>query len=466
VVPTVQGERNTALASHIAESGWVYDAVAMAVCRVAAENGQTLAVNKSAVAHWVAGRNAPQPATALFLAEALSRRLGRSVLLADVGLVDQTAVPESVDVWETDTLAALTDLGGIDASMRRRLFLGGAAAYTVAALVVPGADWWREMAERGAGRTALGARLVDLTDVQAVREMTAMFSKLDQHYGGGHGRMALVQYLTLEVPGFLRGCYADDAVRREMFTAASELAYVCGWMAFDNAEQRTAQQWFEIATKLAAEADDAPMAGHILRAMAHQAVDLGHYGPGLELAAASVEGNRYALASPRERALLGVVHARALANTGQRRAAAQALIRAEDDLAAAAHGDDEPPRVFFFSEASLAHETGRTLWDIGDLDGASTQLTRSVRKRQATTFTRTHAVTLGYLGALEAQGGNLEKACATWNQALDAMDGVRSGRTTKAAADMRLALSPFRRKGIAAVTKVDTRAAAYLMAVA
>ena len=36
-----------------------------------------------------------------------------------------------------------------------------------------------------------------------------------------------------------------------------------------------------------------------------------------------------------------------------------------------------------------------------------------------------------YPGALEAQAGNLEKACATWNQALDAMDGVRSGRTPR-----------------------------------
>lgn len=61
-----------------------------------------------------------------------------------------------------------------------------------------------------------------------------------------------------------------------MFTAASELACLSGWMAFENADHADAQEVFTAAVKLAAEADDPPMAGHVLRAMAHQAVDLGH----------------------------------------------------------------------------------------------------------------------------------------------------------------------------------------------
>ena len=66
-----------------------------------------------------------------------------------------------------------------------------------------------------------------------------------------------------------------------MFSAASELAYLSGWMAFDNAEHSIAQHYFSVAVKLAAEADDPPMAGHVLRAMAHQAVDLGHFPTGV-----------------------------------------------------------------------------------------------------------------------------------------------------------------------------------------
>lgn len=213
-------------------------------------------------------------------------------------------------------------------------------------------------------------------------------------------------------------------------------------MAFDGGQHATAQRYFAEAVKLAAEAGDPPMAAHVLRAMAHQAIDLGHHQQALNLAAASVDGDRYTLASPRERALLGVVHARSLAAAGRKNAAAKALLRAEDDLSAASDDIAEPDRVFFFGEASLAHETACALRDIGDLDGSVREFHHSVRTRKATKFTRTHAVTLGYLGSVYAQMNNIDRACATWSQALDAMDGVRSGRTRQAAADMRTLLSP------------------------
>jgi tetratricopeptide (TPR) repeat protein len=332
----------------------------------------------------------------------------------------------------------------------------------VATLALTGEEWWAQMADLGRARGTAAGRRVGRGDVAAVRDMTSMFSRIDQRHGGGHARAAVVRYLTSDVAGYLRGRFPDDLVRRDMFTAASELAYLSGWMAFDNAEHAAAQEFFTVAVKLAAEADDPPMAGHVLRAMAHQAVDLGHARQALELAAASIDGQRYTLAAHRERALLGVVHARALAAAGEKRAAAAALNRAEGDLAAAEPGDEEPSRVFFFSEASLAHETACTLRDTGDLTGAVRQFRRSVRTRKAATFTRTHAVTLGYLGAVQARQGNIEEACGTWSRALDAMDGVRSGRTRQVAAGMRAILSPIQRRGIRAVADVDARAASYL----
>jgi tetratricopeptide (TPR) repeat protein len=331
---------------------------------------------------------------------------------------------------------------------------------------MPDQQWWAAMAERGTNRAAPGGRLVGRADVAAVRQMTTLFSEMDQRHGGGHGRTAVAQYLAVDVVGFLRGRYLDDRVRKDMFSAASELAYVCGWMAFDNAEHGTAQHWFAEAIKLAAEADDLPMAAHVLRAMAHQAIDLRHFDKGLEFAAGSMDGDHYRLAAPRERALLGVVYAKALANAGDTRASAAALLRAEDDLAAAGPGDEEPSRVFFFGEASLAHETACTLRDSGDVDGAVREFRRSVRTRKTSAFTRTHAVTLGYLGSLHASAGNVEEACGIWGRALDAMDGVHSGRTRKVAEDMRSALTPFRRRGIKAVIDIDARAGAYLKTVA
>ncbi|MGW4770537.1 hypothetical protein ACWEO2_21145 [Nocardia sp. NPDC004278] len=44
-----------------------------------------------------------------------------------------------------------------------------------------------------------------------------------------------------------------------------------------------------------------------------------------------------------------------------------------------------PARVFFFSEASLAHETACALRDSGDMAVAAEQFQLSARKRKATT---------------------------------------------------------------------------------
>jgi transcriptional regulator with XRE-family HTH domain len=393
------------------------------------------------------------------LCEALSRRLGRTVTLDELGLTVQLLFSRAALDWRADTLLALTDLGKVDLDMERRRVLA-ATAYSVAALAVPDEQWWREMAARGTARATASVRRVGRGDLEGVREMASIFSRVDQRRGGGHARMALVQYLSSDVASYMRGSYADERVRRDMFSAASELAYLSGWMAFDNAEHSIAQHYFLIAVKLAAEADDPPMAGHVLRAMAHQAVDLGHVQQGLELAAASMEGKRYRMASPRERALFGVVYARTLGAAGQKPAAAGALITAQDDLACANTGDDEPSRVFFFGEASLAHETACTLRDIGDLCGALTEFRRSARTRKATTFTRTHVVTLGYLGAVHARQGEIDEACSTWSTALDAMDGIHSARARQTVVDMRAALAAFRHRGVPAIVELD--ACAYL----
>lgn len=115
-----------------------------------------------------------------------------------------------------------------------------------------------------------------------------------------------------------------------------------------------------------------------------------------------------------------------------------------------------------FQCTTLAHETACLLRDIGDLDGSRRAFRRSVRTRKVDTFSRAHAVTLGYLCAVQAHQGSVEEACATWSQTLDAMDGVQSGRARDTMGDMRRVLSPFRKRGISAVTELDERARRFL----
>ncbi|MEV0217612.1 hypothetical protein [Micromonospora sp. NPDC050695] len=284
----------------IAEAGMSHAEVARALVRVAQESNvdELTGVGRSHVSHWIAGSK-PSGRAPVLLCEALSRKLGRALTLEDIGLPTPLLSSSDMLGWRVDTLAALTELGRV-------------ASMTV-----------------GKG------------DVDAVQDMVSLFSRVDQRRGGGHARSAVVQYLSSDVASYLCGRYVDEKLRRDMFSAASELSYLAGWMAFDNGEHNVAQHYFTVAVKLAAEADNPAMAGHVLRAMAHQAIDLGHHKHALDLANASVHGDRYETAAPRERALIGVVHARALAVNGETQSSARALLRAEDDLAAA-QGDDEP----------------------------------------------------------------------------------------------------------------------------
>jgi transcriptional regulator with XRE-family HTH domain len=404
---------------------------------------------------------APGASTGAETADARPATPGGKVHRADLPDPGSGAFLESPQ-WCTDALADLADIGRSDlhAGPQRRRILAG-AVYSTASAALPDAAWWQSQASPPPGPSS-GRRRANADDVFAVQQLVVAFSRIDQRLGGGHGRKALAQYLHGDAAALLGGGFATERVRRDMFTAVGELTYLSGWMAFDNSEHAHAQRYFRLALKLAARAGNSPLAGHIIRAMAHQAMDVDRPAVGLKLSAASIEGMRYLSAAPRERALLGVVHARALAVTGQKQAAAKALLKAEDDLASAVDGA-EPHRASFFAEASLAHETGRTLQACGDVENAIGHFQRSVRTR-APAYRRTHAVTLGYLGAAHVAAGNIEEACSTWSQALDVIEdgAIYSARARQSIADMRRLVAPLQGRKIPVVAEIDERAARYL----
>ena len=83
--------RNAKLAVVIAETGWSHAQVANAFVRVASENGarEFARVGRSHASHWVGGSR-PSGWAPVVLCEALSRRLGRTVTLDEVGLTVQS----------------------------------------------------------------------------------------------------------------------------------------------------------------------------------------------------------------------------------------------------------------------------------------------------------------------------------------------------------------------------------------
>lgn len=82
----------------------------------------------------------------------------------------------------------------------------GYTAAISASVLLPG--WF----DRAASQWAAGVRRVGRTDVSAVRDVMGLFSQIDQKLGGGHGRAAVIQYLTNEVASYLNGTFSSDSV--------------------------------------------------------------------------------------------------------------------------------------------------------------------------------------------------------------------------------------------------------------
>ncbi|MGW2695657.1 Tat pathway signal protein [Streptomyces sp. NPDC001296] len=458
-------ERNESLAGLLREAGWSQQQAAAAFVRVAAECGaqELLGTGRSHVSMWVQGTR-PSGQAPNILCETLSRRLGRRITLGDIGLEDERTGPdERGSDWSVNPLITLAELGSDDLDMHRRKLLA-TTAYSAASLALPPTSWWTTAPHTAQQRPAFSSRWVTPVDLVDLREVTAFYSARDQQRGGASGRSALAGHLRDDAEPLLGSRFATDQLRRETYSAVAEMTYLAGWMAFDASQHRTAQRYLTLAARIAAEAGDGPLSGHILRALAHQAVDLGHPHRARELAEASMERSRYGQATFREKALLGVVHARALAASGDHTGTLAAISRAERDLSRADH-EDAPSRVTFFQEASLAHETACALRDLGQPLDAEFHFQRSVATRRRQQYARTHSVTLGYLGAVQVQQGRLDEACATWNQALDAMTGVHSGRARDVIVRMQRDLSPVRQRGGRHVAELGRRARDMLSAI-
>ena len=116
-----------------------------------------------------------------------------------------------------------------------------------------------------------------MSDVERFRATVDMFTKLDDRYGGGHARQALIQYLCTDADRMLNGRYSE-AIGRELFTAVGEATRLAAWMSYDSAPASAlAQGYFVQALALAQAGNDRLLGASILDAMSHQATFQGRF---------------------------------------------------------------------------------------------------------------------------------------------------------------------------------------------
>ncbi len=278
-------------------------------------------------------------------------------------------------------------------------------------------------------------------DIAALRSVAELFRTLDQAYGGGHARQALVRYLENELEPMLRGAYGEQTGRK-LFSAAADLTRLAGWTAYDIAAHGLAQRYFVQALRLAQAAGDRSYGAYVLVSMSRQAVYLGHGREAVQLARVAQQGMASSV-PPVVQALLHSVEARGHGLLGEVRSCTAALARAERALETARTADDVPAWARFFDEAQLADEFAHCHRDLQQYRAAARHAERSLQLR-GPAYARSRLFCRVVLASARLGLGDVEHACTLAAEAAAQANDMRSVRAHEYLHDFERRLEPFR----------------------
>ncbi|MEU3047455.1 transcriptional regulator [Streptomyces sp. NPDC006984] len=438
--PLVARQPNERLQALIQEAGCSNAGLARRVNIVGAERGLDLRYDKTSVARWLRGQQ-PRGRAPGVIAEALGRKLGRTVTIDEIGMANGKNLATGVGLQFSPTVPGaieqVCELWRSDVG--RRDFLSGSAV-AASALVEPSRDWLITGADAQVARTA-GAR-VGPSDVEAVRATTAALTELDHRFGSGHVRPVLVHYLNSVVSGLLSGAYRE-AVGRELFGAVARLTELAGYMAVDTGQPGLAQRYYIQALRLAQAAGDRAYGGYVLAAsMSHLAAELGNPREIAQLARAAQEGARGRV-TPRAEAMFHAAEARGHALLGDVRSCHESVSRAVASLDRAEPGSgDDPAWIAHFDHAYLADELAHCHRDLGEAEAAA-RAAREALTHLPAAKARRRAIGLVLLSSAQVQQREVEHACHTAARAVALLDGLRTGRGAQYLEDLQQRLEPY-----------------------
>jgi tetratricopeptide (TPR) repeat protein/transcriptional regulator with XRE-family HTH domain len=276
------------------------------------------------------------------------------------------------------------------------------------------------------GTATLGHVQVGMSDVHRFRTTVGMFDQLDDRFGGGNARHALIQHLTTDGERLLRGRFTD-VVRRELHSAVAEATRLAAWMTYDSTPSSgLAQRYFVQALALAKAADDKLLGGDILDAMSHQATYMGRYTEAANLARAARTGTGN-VATPTLTAHFHTMEARALARLGDAKGCDRALADAVREFERR-NPDDDPEWIRYFNDVELNAEFAHCYRDLGRADAAMQYATQGILAPDGASLARSDFFVAIVLADSYLALGDVEQACATVRKALDVGEQLRSAR--------------------------------------
>ncbi|MEU9508571.1 hypothetical protein AB0D32_20115 [Micromonospora sp. NPDC048170] len=427
---------NDRLAKVMAEAGMSRKALARAIREISERRGQPIACDHTSVSRWLGGMK-PRGQGGQFIAEALSARLGRLVTAADIGMGGVGIGADLGVTYGESSQGAADVLGRLwQADLDEARVLLDAPADQSAGMSAALTWLVRDDPEPSSHRT--GTVRVGMGDIAAAKTTMKAFASLDNQYGGGQARRALVQYLQSDLLALLHGRY-DESTGRALYSTAAEGTLLAAWMSYDSGRHGFAQRYFIQALRLAQAANDVLLAGSVLDAMSHQATFLRRPQEAVNLARASRTGTR-GRATATLTAHFFAMEARALASCGDSVGAQRALADSVKEFERR-QPEDDPAWISYFDEAELSAEFGHCYRDLG-------KPTETIREAQLSLggagasprsdFFVSMVLATGYVSS-----GEIEEACRVIREAILSGDQIKSRRCIDYMRGVRRLLEPF-----------------------
>jgi len=431
---------NDALGALVEEAGLSFAGLARRVVDLGKVCGLDLAYDYTAVHRWIKRGERPRtPGVPALIAEALSEKLGRRITPSDFGMTDEPTLAARALTYSPDltaTVETVVELGSADVKRRKVI---AAAPFVLAALSTPSRDWL--LASLDGAVSDRGPRRIGMQQIDGIRQMFRLFQEMDVMRGGGHARIALVEYMNSYVMPLLRRDHATD-VQLALYEAAAEQAYLVGWMAYDDGQHGLAQRWLIQSLRLAEASGNRALGAHVLAGMSDQANLLGYPREALMLARA---GQRAITIddSPACLADLQVLEARALAALGGHDTdATRAVVRAEQTFQHVVH-DNEPEWARFIDAAYLFGEAAHAFRDLGDPTQIHRFATESSAEAGRQKRARRGALSEAALAIGDLRQGEVDAAAARGLRVIDLASAVSSSRCIETIRDLTKQLKPY-----------------------
>jgi len=378
------------------------------------------------VARWISGMT-PRGSKPAIIAAAIGRRLGRKVTVAEIGMASSAVVlephlglayPDAIEAG-TDSITALwhADLSEATQIVGAKV---DASAWSTSSLR------WLVSSNNQQRLDTVSAPRVGPSDIHRFKETVKLFAELDNRFGGGHGRKALIQYLATDGERLLRGRFTD-AIGKTLYAAIAEATLLAAWMSYDSAPgSGLAQRYFIQALALADTSRDRRLGATILDAMSHQATFVGRYRDAANLAMAARTGTA-GIATPTQTAHFHSMEARALARLGDAKACSSAIAEAikifdRRDI------NNDPEWIQYFDAAELSAEISHCFRDLGRPVDAAEHATRCLTMIDTTTSPRSRFFAYMVLADAYLNAGEVEQAYETVAKALNIGEQLRSAR--------------------------------------